>query len=786
MKRKVYITRKDASLTKYSGKALNIWFDSDTPNPPNYKLVSGKTITVMGVNEKEHYLVFQRPGFLGGDVKRYTIPKGSDDLELTVGVDGSGKISIRKKPGKKPSSGSKTGSAAKSGGSSKAGVKAAGSSKSGSDTKSGTKTPPKTTRNLYVIRGAAAGSQPNVPIRMAVDYMSKQPVVYEFNPNMEYTITTDKKKHDLVFFYPDVQTGDLVLRTLEAGSQDEAFYVDFDEKGVLLAVKTDLPKRTVAAGTGGGTKTTIADSPTAASVKEYVAFHLDPAKGSPVPVLLHALKTCEYLRVSVGSDAVNFFMHYKDEDTDQKVVSCPYEFANKDNPGAAGAFSSLNTLSQRKQLLTVIREFVNKECPGVSMYGTKIYLDAGAFGVVVGGSSEKSGGKKTTTPDLDNSLTFITLNYEFLNFFDQDSQFAADLDKVAKTCFLSVEEDRVRVTIMVEDSVAAQELPDGGTQVKEFVYSELDTARHMEVLDITQAELDNQFDRLSREEDRQILMEKLLNVLGTMPHLIVEGNSFRSRRRGEELIDVAHSLTAAALKHKIIKMFAPDREFVDVLRYSNVEYCFVAAYSRCISFIYLDKDDETVEKFTYNFDELVGQELLEGEDCFGELKSEPEQVLLSELIGQGLADLPYLIVEYDTMVRVNTDMLPKKPAVYVKKAESETPDEPDIPAKSALADSPTTVALAAQLRDYFQDGGAFNLLMQTMPIAKCCFNTGSYVASVSFLKTAADGSLTISGSFELRYSDFGTGLEGSFTELDMEQQQELEEIIWNAFPFLKN
>ena len=138
------------------------------------------------------------------------------------------------------------------------------------------------------------------------------------------------------------------------------------------------------------------------------------------------------------------------------------------------------------------------------------------------------------------------------------------------------------------------------------------------------------------------------------------------------------------------------------------------------------------------------------------------------------------------MVRVNTDMLPKKPAVYVKKAESETPDELDIPAKSTLADSPTTVALAAQLRDYFQDGGAFNLLMQTMPIVKCCFNTGSYVASVSFLKTAADGSLTISGSFELRYSDFGTGLEGSFTELDMEQQQELEEIIWNEFPFLRS
>ena len=128
-------------------------------------------------------------------------------------------------------------------------------------------------------------------------------------------------------------------------------------------------------------------------------------------------------------------------------------------------------------------------------------------------------------------------------------------------------------------------------------------------------------------------------------------------------------------------------------------------------------------------------------------------------------------------------MMPKKTAVYVKKGAADTPD---FPAKSALADSPTTKALAAQLAELFKDGGAFNLLMQTMPIAKCCFNTGSYVASVAFLKTAADGSLTISGSFELRYSDFGTGLEGSFTELDMEHQQELEEIIWNAFPFLKN
>ena len=135
------------------------------------------------------------------------------------------------------------------------------------------------------------------------------------------------------------------------------------------------------------------------------------------------------------------------------------------------------------------------------------------------------------------------------------------------------------------------------------------------------------------------------------------------------------------------------------------------------------------------------------------------------------------------MVRVNTDMMPKKTAVYVKKGAADTPD---FPAKSALADSPTTKALAAQLAELFKDGGAFDLLMKTMPIVKCCFNTGGNEASVAFLKTAADGSLTISGNFELRYSDFGTGLEGSYTELDMDQQQELEEIIWNEFPFLRS
>ncbi len=797
MKRKVYITRKD-DTPKYSGKVLNIWLDSDTPNPPGYKLAAGKTISGMSVNEKEHYLVLQRPGFLGGAVQRYTIPTGSDDLELTVTVNGYGQLSVRKKPAKKSSSSSKASSGSKASG----GTKVGGGSKAGGAAKK----PVSTTRNLYVTRGSALGHLPNVPIRMVVDgTTSKQPLLYEFDPDMIYTITMDKKMHELVFFYPDVQTGDLVLRTLDAGSKDEAFYVDFDINGVLVAMPCELPKNLAGGNSAGGFD--IASSPTTAGVKEYIANYIDPDKGAPVPVLLHALNTFEHLRVSVGSDAVSFFACHKEMD-DQKIASCSYAFANQKSAGAAGTFTSLNTLSQRNQLLAAIRDFVNNECPGVSMKGTKIYKDASSAG------KASTKGKKTTTPDLSESLTCIEVVADVMRNFNEKSEFAADLDKVAKTCLLSVEEDRVRVTIMVEDFETAQALPDAGTQVKEFVYSEVDLSAYFELnYLVTQKSLDNQFDILVREEDRQILMERILTNLSNMPHLIVEGNTFRSRRRGEELIDVEHTLTAAAMKHKIMKLFTPDSKLVDVLRHSNVNYCQISPDEKDISFAYIDMDSEICEIINYTFEELVGPELLEGEDCFGELRYGHEKDMLSSVIGQGLCTLPYLQPYYKTVfdsvtvdelkqslgtsfyntICLNTDVISKVNDVYETPAwitgsqdDPEEPEEPELPAKSSLADSPTTQGVIAQLADYFKDGGAFNLLMKTMQIERAVLNAGSEEVSVGFLKELPDGSLNVTGNFELQYKNFGAGAEGAFTELDMDQQDELEEILWSEFPFLRN
>ncbi len=784
MKRKVHITRKD-DTSKYSGKVLNIWLDSNAPNPPNYKLAAGKTITAMNVNEKEHYLVLQRPGFLGGTVQHYTIPTGSDDLELTVTVNGYGQLFVRKKPGKK------------------------NSSKSGSSKKPSVST----TRNLYVTRGSALGHLPNVPIRMVVDgTTSKHPLLYEFDPDMIYTITMDKKMHELVFFYPDVQTGDLVLRTLDAGSKDEAFYVDFDTNGVLVAMPCELPKNLAGGNTAGSSD--IASSPTTAAVKEYIADYIDPAKGAPVPVLLHALNTFEHLRVSVGSEAVTFFACHKEVD-DQKIASCSYAFANQNLAGTAGTFTSLNTLGQRNQLLTAIRDFVNNECPGVTMKGTKIYQDASSVGKNAGKSV-----RKTTTPDVNESLTAIEVTAAVMRNFDEKSEFAADLDRVAKTCLLSVEEDRVKVTIMVEDFETAHALPDAGTQVKEFVYSEVDTSAYFELnYQVSQKNLDNQFDFLVREEDRQILMEKILSNLRNMSHLIVEGNTFRSRRKGEELIDVEHTLTAAAMKHKVMKLFTPDSKLVNVLRYSNVNYCQISPSENDISFVYIDMDSEICEIIRYTFEELVGPELLEGEDCFGELRYGHEKDMLSGVIGQGLYTLPYLKSYYEmtfdsypvsdlqqslgmtfySAICLNTDVISKTSDVYetpawIKGAQEdpeeseipEIPDEPEHPAKSTLADSPTTQGIIAQLEDYFKEGGAFNLLMQIMQIEIAVLSAGSEGIGVGFLKRLPDGSLDVAGHFDLHYKNFGAGEDGAFTKLDMDQQEKLQEILWNEFPFLRH
>ena len=213
----------------------------------------------MSVDEREHRLVLQRPGLLGGNVINYTVPKGTDNVELTLAVDGYGKLSMRKKPAKKSSSGTTGKSAGK--------ISGSGAATKSGGTGSGKKTPASTTRSLYVTRGSSLGHLPNVPIRMVVDgTKSKQPMLYEFKPDMIYTITMDNKEHELVFFYPDVQTGDLVLRTLDAGSKDEAFYVDFDINGVLVAIPCELPKKQDQVNSSGSLD--IAASPTTAAVKD--------------------------------------------------------------------------------------------------------------------------------------------------------------------------------------------------------------------------------------------------------------------------------------------------------------------------------------------------------------------------------------------------------------------------------------------------------------------------------------------------------------------------------------
>ena len=142
---------------------------------------------------------------------------------------------------------------------------------------------------------------------------------------------------------------------------------------------------------------------------------------------------------------------------------------------------------------------------------------------------------------------------------------------------------------------------------------------------------------------------------------------------------------------------------------------------------------------------------------------------------------------------LNTDVISKISDVYETPAwikgdseEPENPDEPELPAKSALTDSPTTAAIQAQLAQYFGENGAFRIMLMTTTgmTAKLYVNADN--VSIGFLRKEADGSMTPNGTFEMKYAHFGDGSENCYVQLDENQQNELEEILWEAFPFLRD
>jgi len=87
MKRKVYITRKDSSFTKYSGKVLNVWFDKSAGSQPDYKLAAGKTVTVaMGFASAADVLLKDELEALGCTVKIATVDGTAGEKGFVTGL----------------------------------------------------------------------------------------------------------------------------------------------------------------------------------------------------------------------------------------------------------------------------------------------------------------------------------------------------------------------------------------------------------------------------------------------------------------------------------------------------------------------------------------------------------------------------------------------------------------------------------------------------------------------------------------------------------------------------
>ncbi|MBQ8590733.1 MAG: hypothetical protein IJ486_09830 [Firmicutes bacterium] len=109
------------------------------------------------------------------------------------------------------------------------------------------------------------------------------------------------------------------------------------------------------------------------------------------------------------------------------------------------------------------------------------------------------------------------------------------------------------------------------------------------------------------------------------------------------------------------------------------------------------------------------------------------------------------------------------------------------PNEIAIKDSPTTRELIDALKMYFSQGGALSILLHTPPVVSACLYAGENGVDIIFDRFNEYGDRRIYGSFRLEYSNFGVDEPGSYYRLtEHEEEEELEEILWNEFPELKD
>ncbi|MBR4410177.1 MAG: hypothetical protein IKT31_02565, partial [Firmicutes bacterium] len=142
-------------------------------------------------------------------------------------------------------------------------------------------------------------------------------------------------------------------------------------------------------------------------------------------------------------------------------------------------------------------------------------------------------------PDMYNSLTSRGVWSALYHTFGEGS-FVNVVKNIPVTCLVTAEREAVRVVMMMEDEEQIKEL--GGMEIPsfEYNYAKCTQQQFRESLEmgetVTPEKMQNNFTFLEHEEDRAELTDYLMMFIEAIPHVIVEGNTFRSRRPGEEIL----------------------------------------------------------------------------------------------------------------------------------------------------------------------------------------------------------------------------------------------------------
>lgn len=449
-------------------------------------------------------------------------------------------------------------------------------------------------------------------------------------------------------------------------------------------------------------------------------------------------------------------------------------------------YTVLEEAWERNYLMDIIRNLINDEATfGVYMKDDRIYIDPEAL-------------KKPEYPDVNDSMTTSLLWIMVNNEFGEETDFEERIKEHPATCYLTAEEDKVRITVMEES--------DGGqTRTVEFPYAECTYDKFPEGIGWENLSMElwkNRYERLAREEDRTELEDYLMYFIGCIPHVIVEGNSFRSRRSGEELIEVEQTLTAKVMGQNAAKLFDLNGQFVDILRHSDIDYCQIAVYNDYIKFLFIDREtDEIAESIKYDYNQLADVDFLSGEGCFSRLTCQYETDQLAECIGKAVCQLPYFRCgEYSvgtpnySDIYINHDVVPGLETAYasvksgepegkvtLKVTEESKPSEDDVidngPSFSIHA-SPTTWAIVAAMNLQFAEGGGLNCYMHDGGFSGADMITSAYEIGIGFWKNGE-----CSTRLFMQYTQFNKGIPGEFKCLGEGDQQILQSVIRTAVPY---